>query len=424
MAALCAGDDAIGTDNDVAVEVGINFQRGQNDVIQLVDERALVHRACVLASRDGEMVGVGADIVDRVEVKVLRIHQLAGQTAVQQLAHGLGQTTDAQTHVDVLLLHDLGQRDGGGDGCAADTGLIREAVLEVGGVGHDLSAVLGHQDLALVGGGLCSAGSDLLGDADLVHDADVIHLGLVDLCGVVGVIHEAVGDGHHIVGHIGVHIGVAQHAAVGLAAHAGAVAVLVAGGCTDEGDVHMGLAGLNGADAAAVAAHGSQPLQLAVGDGIADLAADAGGLDVDDGAVLDHRNQRVMGLAQRACAQGDVLEAHLVDLLHDHADHEVALAEVVVEGNGHAVVGVALDEGLVDVLDHLIVVVAHHGGDFRAGLLESLAVLIVVALKDLFAGALEDLFGNFSAYCVQHNHKSPLYTPDALARSMVRFAPS
>ena len=106
-------------------------------------------------------------------------------------------------------------------------------------------------------------------------------------------------------------------------------------------------------------------------------------------------------------------------------NHIVTLdRDVVVEGDGHAVVGIALDEGLVDVLDHLIVVVAHHGGDFRAGLLESLAVLIVVALKDLFAGALEDLFGNFSAYCVQHNHKSPLYTPDALARSMVRFAPS
>ena len=326
--------------------------------------------------------------------------------------------------MDVLLLHDLGQRDGGGDGCAADTGLIREAVLEVGGVGHDLSAVLGHQDLALVGGGLGRAGGDLLGDADLVHDADVIHLGLVDLCGVVGVIHEAIGDSDDIVSHLGVHIGVAQHAAVGLAAHAGAVAVLIAGRCTDEGDVHMGLAGLDGADTAAVAAHGSQTLQLAVGDGIADLAADAGGLDVDDGTILDHGDEGVMSLAQRACAQGDVLEAHLVDLFHDHADHEIALAEVVVEGDGHAVVSVALDEGLVDVLDHLVVVVAHHGGDFRAGLLESLAVLIVVALKDLFAGALEDLFGNFSADCVQHNYKSPLYTPDALARSMVRFAPS
>ena len=38
VAALCAGDDAIGADDDVAVEVGINFQRGQNDVIQLVDK--------------------------------------------------------------------------------------------------------------------------------------------------------------------------------------------------------------------------------------------------------------------------------------------------------------------------------------------------------------------------------------------------
>ena len=370
------------------------------------------------------MVGVGADIVDRVQVKVLRIHQLAGQTAVQQLAHGLGQTTDAQTHVDVLLFHDLGQRDGGGDGCAADTGLIREAVLEVGGVCHDLSAVLCHQDLALVGGGLCSAGSDLLGDADLVHDADVIHLGLVDLCGVVGVVHEAIGDSDDIVSHLSVHVSIAQDAAVGLAAHTGAVAVLVAGGCADEGDVHMGLAGLNGADTAAVAAHGSQALQLAMRNSIADLAAHAGRLDVDDGAVLDHGDEGVMSLAQRACAQGDVLEAHLVDLFHDHADHEVALAEVVVEGDGHAVVGIALDQSLVDVLDHLVVVIAHHGGDLRAGLLEGLAVFIIVALEDLFAGALEDLFGNFSADCVQHNYKSPLYTPDAFARSMVRFAPS
>ena len=337
MAALCAGDDTIGTDDDVAVEVGIHFQRGQNDVIQLVDESALVHRACILASRDGEVVGVGADIVDRVEVKVLRIHQLAGQTAVQQLAHGLGQAADTQTHVDVLLLHDLGQRDGGCDGCAADTGLIREAILEVGGVCNDLSAVLGHQDLALVGGGLCSAGSDLLGDADLVHDADVIHLGLVDLCGVVGVVHEAIGDSDDIVSHLSVHVSIAQDAAVGLAAHTGAVAVLVTGGCADEGDVHMGLAGLNGADTAAVAAHGSQTLELAVGNGVADLAADTGGLNVQDGTVLDHGDQSVMSLAQRACAQGDVLDAHFVDLFHDHADHEVALAEVVVEGDGHAV---------------------------------------------------------------------------------------
>ena len=77
MAALCTGDDAVRADNDVAVEVGIHFQGSQNDVIQLVDERALVHRACILARRDGEMVGVGADVIDSVQVKVLGIHQLA-----------------------------------------------------------------------------------------------------------------------------------------------------------------------------------------------------------------------------------------------------------------------------------------------------------------------------------------------------------
>ena len=165
----------------------------------------------------------------------------------------------------------------------------------------------------------------------------------------------------------------------------------------------MGLAGDQSADTAAVAAHGSQTLQLAVRDGLADLAADAGGLDVGDGPVLDHGDQIIVCLAQRAGADGDVLQAHLLDLFHDHADHEVAVTEVVVERNGHAVVGVALDQSLVDVLDHLIVVVVHNGRDHGASLLERLAVFIVIALKDLFAGLLQDLFRNISADCVDHD---------------------
>ena len=423
MAALCAGDDAVGTDDDVAVEVDVHFQSCQDDVVQFIDKGTLVHGVGISACGDAVVVGV-LDVVDGIQVKVLGIQQHTDHAVVQQVAHGLGQTADAEAHLDVPLLHDLGQRDGGGDGCAADTGLIGEAVLEVRGVGHDLGAVLSHHQLALVGGGLGCAGGDLLRDTDLVHDADVIHLGHGDVGGIVGEGHQAVGDGDHVVGLIAVHVGVAQNAAVGLAADAAAVAVLIAGGCADEGDVHMGLAGDKGADTAAVAAHGRQTLQLAVGDGLADLAADAGGLDVGDGAVLDHGDQIIVGLAQRAGADGDVLQAHLLDLFHDHADHEVAVTEVMMERNGHAVVCVALDEGLVDVLDHLVVVVVHHGRDHGASLLEGLAVLVVIALKDLFAGLLQDLFGNVSADSVDHNYKSPLYTPDALASSMVRFAPS
>ena len=186
----------------------------------------------------------------------------------------------------------------------------------------------------------------------------------------------------------------------------------------------MHFTALNGSHASAVGAHDGQILKLTRGDGLADLSAHAGGLDAGNGAVLDHGNDGIMGLTHGAGADGDVLDPHLVHFLHHHVHHIVSLAEVVVEGDGHAVVGIALDQSLVDVLDHLVVVIAHHGGDLRAGLLEGLAVLIIVALEDLFAGALEDLFGNFSADCVQHNYKSPLYTPDAFARSMVRFAPS
>ena len=165
--------------------------------------------------------------------------------------------------------------------------------------------------------------------------------------------HQAVRDGHHIFGAVAVHVGIAQHAAVGLAADAAQVAVIIGRGGADKGDVHLGFPCHQRTDTPAVGAHDGQALELALGDGPADLAADARGLDAGDGAVLDHGHQVVVGLAQGGGGQGDVLEAHLLDLLHHHADDQVALAEMMVEADGHAAVRVALDQGFVNVLDQL-----------------------------------------------------------------------
>src|SRR5699024_7642333 len=110
------------------------------------------------------------------------------------------------------------------------------------------------------------------------------------------------------------------------------VAVLIAGGRADEGDVDMDVPLLNGPDTAAVGTHDGVALQLAGGDGFADLAPDAGGLDAGDGAVLDHGNDGVVGLAQGAGADGDVFNAHLVHFLHNHVHHIVAFPEMMMEG--------------------------------------------------------------------------------------------
>ena len=51
-------------------------------------------------------------------------------------------------------------------------------------------------------------------------------------------------------------------------------------------------------------------------------------------------------------------------------------------------------------------------------------IALPIGLYTVCSLVIINLLGNFSADCVQHNYKSPLYTPDAFARSMVRFAPS
>ena len=157
----------------------------------------------------------------------------------------------------------------------------------------------------------------------------------------VGIGHQAVCQGHYPVGVEGVGHGVGKNAAVRLAADGAEVPVLICRGSADECDIDLVLTCHQGPDTAAVAAHVGQALELAVGDGFADLASDARGTDVGDGAVLDIGDDVVVGLAQGGGADGDVLQAHLVDGVHDHVDDLVAFTEVVVEADGHAVMGVA-----------------------------------------------------------------------------------
>ena len=226
MAALGAGDDAVGAHDHVAVEVDVHLQGGQDDVVQPVDKGALVEGIGVGPGGDAVVGGVD-DVGHGVQVKGLGVHEHPHHAPVKQIAHGLGQTAHAEAHPDAPLLHDLGQGDGAGDGRAAHAGLVGEALLEVGGVHHHLGAVLRHHQLALVGGGLGRAGSDFFRNADGVHHAHIVHLGHGDMGGEVGEGDQAVRDGHDVLGLVAVDVGVAQHAAVGLAADAAQVAVVV-----------------------------------------------------------------------------------------------------------------------------------------------------------------------------------------------------
>ena len=59
MAALCPGDDTVGTDNDVDVEFRINFESTEDDKVQFIDVSTFVEGVSILARRDFVMVRVG-----------------------------------------------------------------------------------------------------------------------------------------------------------------------------------------------------------------------------------------------------------------------------------------------------------------------------------------------------------------------------
>ena len=225
-----------------------------------------------------------------------------------------------------------------------------------------------------------------------------------------------------MVGILGVGHGVAHGAAVALAADAPAVAHAVGGRSRHKGDIDVDLTGLNGPGTAAVRTDDGGSLQLTGGDHFAHPATDTGGLDADDLALLDIVGNGVVGAAQRGGGDGQVLQAQLLNGgLHDHVHHIVAVPQMMMEGEGHAVLGAAGLQGLRDGGQDLgllgLLVPAGGGG----GLVQVLAVHIVLALVN-FLAVYQQLIRNISAYCVNHT-RSPSYIPQALASRSVRSAP-
>ena len=180
--------------------------------------------------------------------------------------------------------------------------------------------------------------------------------------------------------------------------------------------------GLDGAGTAAVAADDGGGLQLAGGDDLAHLAADAAGLDAHDLALLDVLGDGVVRVAQGGGRDGDVVQAQFLDGgLHHHVDDVVAVAQVMVEGEGHAALGADLLEGVRDGVHDLALLGLLIAAGAGRGLLQVLAVHVVFALIH-FLAVLQQEVRDFASNCVFHT-KSPSYMPQALASLSVRSAP-
>ena len=66
-----------------------------------------------------------------------------------------------------------------------------------------------------------------------------------------------------------------------------------------------------------------------------------------DDAIFDMPDKRRMDGSQRGCRQRQVLVSHLRQLVHHHIDDVVAVAEVMVEADGHTVFQSCAADGLL-----------------------------------------------------------------------------
>ncbi len=129
-----------------------------------------------------------------------------------------------------------------------------------------------------------------------------------------------------------------------------------------------------------------------------------------------------MGVAQAGGGDGQILQAQLLDGgLHDHVDHEVAVAQVVVEAEGHAAPGAAVAQGVGQSGHDLALLRLFIAAGAGGRLLDVLAIHVVLALIDLLAVYQQEV-GNISSNLIDHT-KSPSYMPQARARRRVRSAP-
>ena len=322
---------------DVDVEVRVDLRGPQDHHVQAVHHCAALGGAGVVEGGDLLVPGVAAQGLHRLQVEALHVQQGLETPRLEHVYHIAGDAAQAEASLDALFQHDLLEEARRRQGRAPRAGLEGEAVLQKAGALDDLGRIGGHDQAHRVPGDPGGAGDDALGVADGVHRNHIVHVDFRDGPALQGIGHQVVRNDDHFFCVHGVGDGVAQTAAGGLSEFSGAVAHGVRAGGGDEGHVDGGAPAGDVAGPSAVGAELHGLLHEAPGN----LPAQSGGhvvrLQGGYHVVPDMVRQGLVDVEEGAGVDGQVLDSQRRDLLHDHVQHVVAVAQVVVEGNRHAV---------------------------------------------------------------------------------------
>lgn len=173
---------------------------------------------------------------------------------------------------------------------------------------------------------------------------------LIDLCFGDGPVDERIRpeiirDDDDMFCMHGVRHGIAERTAGGAAKLAGAVAHRVACGGGDEGYVNGRNAGCDVARAAAVGAELNGFFHVPFGNKPAEYAGHIVGLQLAHNAAANVFRKRRMYIEQGACVHGEPVDPKRRNFGHDHVEHMIPVAQVVMEGDGHAALKAAVADG-------------------------------------------------------------------------------
>ena len=248
--------------------------------------------------------------------------------------------------VHVVGYHVVAYVSGNRKACSAAARLQGKALLEVTAVDDNARRRLGKQQVVRVGRKASCPAADFRRVAYRVHLYYIVHVMLGYGKGRVGITDNIVRQYYYLFCVARVNHGVAQGAAhrffVPVAAVTVGVSHRVAAARAEKGNVYFQVAVLYRRRPAAVRAEQHRLLHESVAHRVRKLSAQTARVDFCNHAVFDVLDKRRVNVGKTARRNGEIFEAHFCKLVDDKIHDVVALAEMVVEAEIHAVMQLAL----------------------------------------------------------------------------------
>ena len=283
------------------------------------------------------MTRITADGFYRLQIEALNVHQRFEAALVEHIDHVSGYSSKAEAAVNTLRKHHVLQILGCCKRCAACARLEREAVLEQAGSLYHIDRSHCHGQADRITGYLCRTGDYPLGVSYGIDDHNGVNIRFGYRPIDERIVYKLIGYHNGVFCIACVRHGIAKRAAGGFSLLARAVSHHIACRCGYERYIDRGLAVRDIAWSSSVGAELYRILHAAGRNEPSELPGHIVRHQRGDDSVFNMPDKRPVRIEQRACVDRQIPYPKLRNRLHHHVQHIVAVPQMVVERNGHAV---------------------------------------------------------------------------------------